>query len=190
MRSFIQELWDEYEEEVDLIYHLGTAADWDHYSIERVAFNALFTSAWLGEPEEKEGYYLAPDDLGKSVKDIEGPLKGVWDAAPLGLGPTIDVDRAVSDSLSLINAGCDKGIPQIMGEKYKVSIEAHLEPGSYGCGFLYYESLATRWKRDSDIKVVFTHVPGWIDEEHLVRGADVICAILGSVCKQIEESRK
>jgi pyroglutamyl-peptidase len=67
-----------------------------------------------------------------------------------------------------------------------MSIVPHLEAGSYCCGFIYYESLATCWKRGLNTKVIFTHVPGWRDPERLGRGADVICAIIGSACKQIK----
>ena len=77
--------------------------------------------------------------------------------------------------------------PKSEEEKLKIAVVPHLEAGFYCCGFIFYESLATRWRRKSDTEVVFTHVPGWRDAERLGRGAEVVCAIIGSACLQIGE---
>jgi len=76
IRSFVQKLWDEYEDQVDLVIHLGMADGWEHYTIEQYGYNEKFTSTWWSEREEKEGYYLILDDKGETVRDIGGLEKG------------------------------------------------------------------------------------------------------------------
>jgi hypothetical protein len=220
IRSFVQKLWDEHEDEVDLVMHLGMADGWEWYTIERLAFNERFTSGWWPAfSRAQEGYYLFEDDAGKTIKDV-GKLegKGRWDAAPVGLQTKVDVDRAVADALKLVNAECggadeaqmdiskdgpinmganhnkdavhvrEKNEPSGPGSpKLTMSVRPHMEAGFYCCGFIYYESLATCWERKLNTPVIFTHVPGWKDPERLDRGAETICAIIGSVCSQIKQ---
>jgi pyroglutamyl-peptidase len=69
-----------------------------------------------------------------------------------------------------------------------VQVAPHFEAGQYLCGFPLHESLATVRKRKLDTTVAICHVPGWEDGEGLERGADAICAIIGAVCKQIQDS--
>jgi pyroglutamyl-peptidase len=184
IRTFIQDLYDEYQDHVDAIVHLGMADVWEWFSVEERAFNERFTSDWWGAQEE-DGYYLIPDAEGKTVRDISKKGgKGMWDDMPLGLKAAgLGVRILVDDVKKVVNyeageAGKGKG-------KMKIDVISHDEAGNYACGFIYYESLATCRRRKLDTKVVFCHVPGWKEEERLERGADFVCAVIGAVCRQI-----
>lgn len=122
-----------------------------------------------------KGYYHILDDVGKTIKDItDAEGKGIWKDMPLGLGPTFDVDQAIDDASRLLTTKSDP-----------IAVVSHEEPGNYCCGFIYYESLAQRRARKMTTRVMFTHVPGWKDSARLENGAETICAVIGSVCKQI-----
>lgn len=189
---------------MDAIIHLGMAFGWEWYSVEERAFNERMTSDWWGLNEEKAGYYLIPDDKGKTVRDIGGKLKGIWDEAPMGLkaaklntrivvedvGKAVNHDAAGDEYQKLIEGQFGgRLVKHGVKKKMRVEVILHDEAGSYGCGFIFYESLATVWKRKLNTRVLFCHVPGWKDEERLERGADFVCAVIGAVCRQIDPTR-
>lgn len=185
IRRFVQKLWDEHGQDLDLVLHLGMADGWEWFTIERYAFKEGFSSDFDTSLGLKKGYYTMLDDAGKTVEDItkeEG--KGIWDALPFGLAPNIDVDRAVQEVKILLNNEYDDMVA-ISVSKRNPDVIAHHEAGAYCCGFIYYESLASCKVRNLDTKVIFTHVPGWRDKERLAKGADAVCAIIGSACLQI-----
>ena len=85
IRRFIQKMWDEYADQVDLVLHLGMADGWEWFTIEQLAFNEKFTSDFWGPVIARDGYYMVLDDLGKTVKDIEEDEgRGVWMTCQLG----------------------------------------------------------------------------------------------------------
>jgi len=145
----------------------------------------------LFRKEQDEGYYLPLDDAGKNVRDIKGELKGIWDDAPQGLSTRVYVPAIVRAVMGVVNNYSlkDSEEPETeerkSQEKIPVYIIPHFEAGNYGCGFIYYESLATCKKRNLGTKVVFCHVPGWRETEKLERGADMISAVIGAICQQI-----
>ncbi|TAQ87724.1 hypothetical protein B7494_g3944 [Chlorociboria aeruginascens] len=156
IRTYIQAMYDEYGDELDAVVHLGMADGWEWYSVEERAFNERFTSSWwstrYGE-EEKEGYYLFPDDAGKTVRDISGRGKGIWDEMPMGLESRVNVGKVVRDVVSVLNDESETSVQG--GEKLKVDVIPHFEAGFYGCGFIYYESLATCRERGLHTKSSF-----------------------------------
>jgi pyroglutamyl-peptidase len=179
-------MWDEYADKVDAVIHIGMANGWNFYSVEERAFREGMTSTWWSPIEEEKGYYMIPDDVGKVVKDIsEEGGKGMWEGMPMGLATKVNVQRVVADVMRVVNFRDDK--EKKGKQKIQVQVAPHFEAGSYMCGFIYYESLATIRKRKLDTKVMFCHVPGWEDSERLERGADVICAVIGAICKQIQD---
>jgi len=103
---------------------------------------------------------------------------------PTGLAARLNVEVLVNQTRRVVNSPDDDGEPPGK-QKLKVAVVPHFEAGSYGCGFIYYESLATCRERGYETKVVFSHIPGWRDPERLERGADVISAVIGAVCQQI-----
>lgn len=175
IRSFIQDLYDEYGDSLDVIIHLGMADGWEFYSLEERAFHADFKCNWWGPIEEAAGYYRIPDDVGETVEDIKKG-RDLWKDSPQGIATALYLPVIASEVMRVVNN------PD--GNKLKVSVVPHFDPGSYGCGFIYYESLATCLKRRLNTKVLFVHVPGWKEPERLMRGRDVVCAIVGSVCRQ------
>ncbi|ROW07686.1 hypothetical protein VMCG_03575 [Cytospora schulzeri] len=185
IRSFIRSLFDEFTDTrtgecaLDAVVHLGMADGFKSYTVEERAFNEKMSSDWWPaflEPGSR--YYCIPDDAGRTVEDLtqdEGQDR--WRDAPTGLAADFNVSEVVNDAVCAVNS---------MGEeKKKVSIVPHFEAGPMGCGFIFYESLATCRKRKLATKVVFSHVPSWKDEQSLQRGADTVCAIIGAICKQI-----
>ena len=186
VRTYVQALYDKYQDEVDAIIHLGMADGWEWYTVEERAFNEKFTSNWWGELVAAEGYYMIPDAKGETVKDIskEGG-KGMWDDMPLGLKAAgVNVRILVDDARKVVNFETDE--ERGKGEKKeKVDIISHDEAGNFLCGFIYYESLATVRRRKLNTRVLFCHVPGWAEPERLERGADFVCAVAGAVCRQI-----
>jgi pyroglutamyl-peptidase len=69
----------------------------------------------------------------------------------------------------------------------KLDVISH-DARNYGCGLIFYESLATSRKRKLKTKVVFCHVPGWKEPVRLERGADFVCSVIGAFCRQINLS--
>lgn len=185
IRSYVQDLYDKFTDTdtgecaLDAVVHLGMADGWKAYTVEEHAFNENMSSDWWpGFLEQGMQYYRILDDAGKTVEDItHDDGKDRWSDAPMGLSTGFDVSKVVKDAVRAVN---------LMGEnKKEVSIIPHFEAGPMGCGFIFYESLATCHKRRLRTKAVFSHVPGWKDEPSLQRGADAVCAIIGAVCKQI-----
>lgn len=159
------------------------ADGFEWYTVEERAFNEDFKSDWWGPLEQFAGYYLIPDDAGKTVRDIgDGEGKGMWKGLPMGLSARVDIGVVAREAQRTVNTPTSKEDGE---EKIKVAVVPHFEAGSYGCGFIYYESLATCFTRGYGTKVLFCHVPGWRDPERLQKGADVVSAIIGAVCLQI-----
>ena len=211
IRQYIQKLYDEYEDTVHLMLHLGMADGWDFYTVERFAYQEGFTSSWSGMSRSGKGYYCQiEDESGKTAEDItEAEGKGMWLNMPMGLSPSLDVDGVVTKSMEILKVdetettlaayeisrnGIDHTalqdtIPSVtLGNT--ANVVPHHEPGCYCCGFTYYESLATALTRPKrDIHVLFTHVPGESDERSLQRGRSAVLAIIGAACVQMADQR-
>lgn len=187
VRSFIQDLYDKYQDEVDAFVHLGMADGWEWYSVEERVFNERFTSNWCGADEAEVGYYMHHDAEGKTVRDIgEKVGKGMWDGMPLGLKAAgVNVRIVVDDVRKVVNHEAGEEHEDNGKKKMKVDVISNDEAGNYGCGFIFYESLVTCWKRKLKTRVVFCHVPGWKEPERLGRGADFVCSVIGAVCRQV-----
>lgn len=61
------------------------------------------TSTWWSAREDKDGYYMRPDNAGKTVKDINEGWERLWEDMPLGLTPRVNVQRVVADAMSVVN---------------------------------------------------------------------------------------
>ncbi|KAG4440553.1 hypothetical protein IFR05_003969 [Cadophora sp. M221] len=195
IRSYVKTLHAPSQESnnLDAIVHLGMADGWEWYTVEERAFKEGMSSTWWGESAQA-GYYMVLDDAGKTVLDIKGEDEGLWEGSPVGIMTRLDVNRVVCDAKRVVNADFVDALKKVDGDtnvegKLKVQIIPHFEAGNYCCGFMYYESLATCLRRKLDTKVVFCHIPGWRDEERLRRGADVVCAVIGAICKQIPKGK-
>ena len=183
IRHYVQKIWDEFQDTVDMVLHLGMADGWDFYSMEAGAFKEGFTSTFWNPREEKYGYYMIPDVAGKTINDLtrsEG--RGLWSDAPVGLTTTVNVRKAVETCMQVLNPAEESDSD---AKKRIIEVRPHYEAGPYCCGFIYYESLATCWRRGLKTRVMFSHVPGDSDRESLERGKDVVLAMIGAVCQQI-----
>ncbi|MCJ1379246.1 hypothetical protein MMC17_002346 [Xylographa soralifera] len=202
IRQYIQKLYDEYEDTVHLMLHLGMADGWDFYTVERFAYQEGFTSSWSGAARTGKGYYCQlEDEAGKTAEDItEAEGKGMWLNMPMGLGPSLDVDGVAKKSMEILklgeketnlavhesSTGCvdhtasQNTRPDLTPIK-SANVVPHHEAGSYCCGFIYYESLATSLKRRKrKTNVLFSHVPGESDERSLQTGRDAVLAVIGA----------
>ncbi|MCJ1433505.1 hypothetical protein MMC27_002867 [Xylographa pallens] len=211
IRQYIQKLYDEYGDTVHLMLHLGMADGWDFYTVERFAYQEGFTSSWSGWSRSGKGYYCQiEDESGKTAEDItEAEGKGMWLNMPMGLSPSLNVDGVVKKSMEILKVdetetmlaayeisrrGIDHTAPQdtILGvaTRKSANVVPHHEAGSYCCGFIYYESLATSLTRPKrKIHVLFSHVPGESDERSLQRGRGAVLAIIGAACDQMVNQR-
>lgn len=161
---------------VDIFVHVGMADGWDFVSIERGAYKQGFSSSWWSPRESKLGYYMIPDNEGKTVLST-GPCP--WVSTPMGLSTGFEVDSLVGAVKSRLQHRRDT--VRALAEQpahMTIPVAAHSEPGSYLCGFLYYESLANSWVRGRDANVLFCHVPGYQDDASLAQGKDALIAII------------
>ncbi|KAL3422609.1 pyroglutamyl peptidase type [Phlyctema vagabunda] len=164
-RAYIEQLWREHGNSVDLILHLGMADGWEWYSIEKSGWKEGTVKPFDGGPPVE--YYLMPDDVGDTVKDLPGPSP--WsDRVPeqLRTGPGLDVDALAEHVKRALNR--DRSGDQ-------VQVIAHADAGNYLCGFVTYESLARALVGRYRAKSLFCHIPGWKDEGRLKTGRDFVC---------------
>ncbi|KAK8043077.1 hypothetical protein PG994_013560 [Apiospora phragmitis] len=201
----------ETETETALFVHLGEARGlWDHHvTIERCAFKQGMTSDFWGAvggaPRGDRKYYTVPDAVGEVVDDL-GPCP--WGAdVPVGLRTALDVD-AVADKARGILRMCSQfssnssrgggggGNRAAEAEEDRdngpLGILPHLEAGFYGCGFIYYESLANCYVKQQQLEgrynkpnVLFCHVPGKEDARSLVRARDAVLAVIVAAVDEV-----
>ncbi|KAG9948124.1 peptidase C15, pyroglutamyl peptidase I-like protein, partial [Aureobasidium melanogenum] len=160
----------------DLLLHMGMADGWDFVSCERRSYKQTFTSGWAGKFLGLGRYYMIKDAAGKTVQDA-GP--NPWgEEVPIGLGTGLNVDDVVE------NAG------KVLKTAFGRDVRAHEDAGTYCCGFIYYESLANKFTKQTPAEVLFCHVPGDLDRLNLHAAANSICAIIGAAAAQILENRR
>jgi pyroglutamyl-peptidase len=179
VRKYCKELWKNYGNSVDLILHLGMADGWEWYTIERSAWKegtvkgVDYGNGKEGEPVE---YYILPDDIGQTYKNIPGPCP--WtEKVPNQLlaGPGVDIDQVAKDVQQVLNLQLGK-----RGEKF-VEVRLHSDGGNYLCGFISYESFAQAFVNKYSAKAIFCHVPGWRDAKRLGIGRDFVCSLIGQI---------
>ena len=191
--------------------HLGMADGWDFYTVERFAFKEGFTSSWSGMTGTGKGYYcLIKDEADKTADDMtEAEGKGMWRNMPVGLSTSLDADEVAKKSMEIMKLvstetnftpgkSSEKDVDHTEPRdatsntnlKKRVNVVPHHEAGSYCCGFIYYESLATKLRRrNRKTQVLFSHVPGESDETSLKNGRDAILAIISAACDQMVNRR-
>lgn len=164
------------------------ADGWDYVSIERRAYKQGFSSTFWGKREEK-AYYMLEDVAGKTVLDAP-PCP--WSDVPMGLSTDLDVDAIVAAANKRLQSPAEsaqtsdpsKGKPA----NPHLQIKPHHEPGSYCCGFMYYESLANRFVNGTKGYVLFCHVPGDTNDASLEKAKESILAIVGGAVEEILRS--
>ncbi|KAK8119838.1 uncharacterized protein PG998_004464 [Apiospora kogelbergensis] len=179
-----------------LIVHLGEARGlWDsHVTVERCAFKQGMTSNFwdaVGVPRNQR-YYAVPDAVGEVADDL-GPCP--WGAdVPVGLQTVLDVDAVADKARGILKTGAlfrgSKGssTDRELGGKVAtpLGIRPHMEAGFYGCGFIYYESLAGCYVRGRRPNVLFCHVPGKEDAHSLAGARDAVLAVIVAAVDEVE----
>lgn len=170
---------------VELFLHIGMADGWDFVSVERRAYKQGFSCDWSGLLERIAGYYHIPDNAGQTILNT-GPCP--WLTTPMGLSTSFDVGCLVEGANASLEAESTSR-HQSSKRPSEIPITPHDEPGSYCCGFMYYESLANCWVRERRPDVLFCHVPDYLDAASLERGRDCVVAIIEQAVKQLVRRR-
>lgn len=180
IRQYAKDLHEKHADDIDLYLHIGQADGWDHVTVERRAYKQGFSSTWWG-PSGEKGYYMIKDNAGKTIEHEPNP----WgDNVPIGLGTALFVDRIVVGANKTQQAAA-KPHPN----PKPLEVKPHHEAGNYGCGFIYYESLANRYVKGRSANVLFCHVPGETDKESVSRARDAIEAIVVAAVEVIMGGR-
>jgi pyroglutamyl-peptidase len=181
VRKYCEELWKSYGNSVDLVLHLGMADGWTWYSIERSAWKEGTVkgvdngNGIEGEPLK---YYILPDNIDQTSKDI-APCP--WtERVPdqLWAGPSLDIDQVAKDVEQNLNANVTES------DKQYIEVRSHPDAGNYLCGFISYESFAQAFVNKFSAKSIFCHVPSWKDEKRLEIGRDFVCSLIGQIAKE------
>ena len=166
IRTYISDLHDEHKDDIDLFLHLGMAAGWDFVSIEQKGYRQDFSWGWGSD--EKQELYRIKDAAGKTV--LDAPVLPWASRVPFGLIGTLDpitmAERA-NKSLEGARKSDNEETPGSGGKEksHGLSVKIHSDPGSYCCGFTYYESLANKYAKGTRGHVMFCHVPEETDQE-------------------------
>jgi len=185
VREYCKGLWKNIGNKVDLVIHLGMADGWEWYTIERSGWKqGTVKRIDLGNGRETEPleYYVVPDDIGETYKDIPGPTpwpKQVPDQ--LWALPRCDVDEIAIDVQRSLNLNHGQTALQ------QIEVRPHDDAGNYLCGFISYESLAQALVHGYSAKAVFCHVPSWRDEKSLGVGRDFVCSLIGQIASHQRE---
>ncbi|KAF2223271.1 hypothetical protein BDZ85DRAFT_249271 [Elsinoe ampelina] len=183
IRDYVKKLHAD-SKQYDLYLHIGMAYGWDFVSVERCAYKQIMTSSWAKNADKRTGYYTTKDNAGKTVLDL-GPCP--WDGVPIGLAPAFSIDDTIDRAKTVLRSQTAFAAE----EDKEIVIKQHEEAGTYCCGFIYYESLANKWKKGEKANVLFCHVPGETDEKSLQRARDAIVAVIASATAQlIQEDQK
>lgn len=199
VRSFVSETYARHTAtaaKIDFYLHIGMADGWDAVAVERLAFKQGMSSTWWNPREELLGYYMIPDvsqqyflrasllmfnkNAGKTIAD-SGPSP--WARLPMSLDTAFDVDGLVEAANgNLVQAKTDASASTT---ETPLKVKSHLEPGSYCCGFIFYESLAQCFVRGKERNVLFCHVPGETDRASIEKGRDAIVAVIEAAVLQL-----
>jgi pyrrolidone-carboxylate peptidase len=100
---------------------------------------------------------------------------------PMGLNSEIDINTVVVDANAGLKAAAQQ---QEAGEastaQTPLEVKSHVEAGSAGCGFAFYESLANCFAAGRKRDILFVHVPRQESPAALEKGRDAVLAIIGA----------
>ncbi|KAF4551892.1 Hypothetical protein D9617_12g037820 [Elsinoe fawcettii] len=182
IRDYVKKLHAE-SKQYDLYLHIGMAYGWDFVSVERAAYQQIMTSSWAKNAHKRTGYYTTEDNAGKTVDDLGA---NPWTGVPIGLAPCFDIDATIEGAKTVLRS------QSVFSDskEAEIVIKQHEEAGTYCCGFIYYESMATKWKKKEKANVLFCHVPAETDKESLYRARDAIVAVIASATDQLLKQAK
>ena len=175
IRRTLKTLHEDYGGKGALWIHLGRGP-WDHVTCERRAYRQDFTSSLLTE-QAYRGYYLGPDNEKQTVADL-GPCP--WMNVPMGLNSEIDINTVVIDANERLKIATQQHETNEANTVQPLEVKSHVEAGSAGCGFAFYESLANCFAAGRKRDVLFVHVPRQGTPIVLEKGRDAVLAIIGA----------
>ena len=170
---------------MDLFLHIGMANGWDHVTVEARAYKQGFSSSWWG-PGAAKGYYMGADAKGQTVLDAPACPWGI--NVPTGLATDLDVAGVVDGANTRLGSD-GAGAAGSANVVASFGVRPHHDAGDYCCGFLYYESLASRYVKGTRGRVVFCHIPGETDDESLQKARNSILAVIGTAVEKVLENR-
>lgn len=169
VRDLVPRLFSVYEQNVDIVLHIGMAPGRSFYSIEKQA--------------HREGYHEKQDVDGKVLEKTDGET--VWSDCPAVLQTSLNFD----DVFDRWHAGLltTPGVsPYVNGVEVRKSEDA----GHYMCDFIYYSMLAEyRKHRDphndyvDQMPVMFLHVPGSSTSEDIRKGKAVTITLIQALAE-------
>jgi hypothetical protein len=158
------------------------AGGWEWYSIERSAWKEG-TVKGVDYGNGKDGpplkYYMLPDDINKTYKDIQEPCPWTKKVPQqLWAGPGLDLEQLAKDVQHILNPKDSEKSEE------EVEVRVHPDSGNYLCGFISYESFAQKHFNGYSAKAIFCHVPSWRGEKRLGIGRDFVCGLIGQIAMQ------
>ncbi|KXS94844.1 hypothetical protein AC578_3667 [Pseudocercospora eumusae] len=126
-------------------------------------------SCWEIEKQARRDGYAHKGDDGLFLPTSNGGKGERWEGLPWILTPLYDVESIV----------------RRLDVKFsQLQIFSSNDPGRQYCGFLYYSSLATLYKRGEAARALLVHIPpGCTAAERIDEGVDLIKAVL---CEMID----
>ncbi|KAI5862726.1 peptidase [Durotheca rogersii] len=158
VRELVPTLWDNPEQKVDYIIHIGMAGPQQVYSLERRGHRDEY------DKEDVDGQLLGDDEKRKLGDDT-----WVWNGVPEELLTDLNIEKIY------------KRWVERSPNKDDVKLQISEDAGHYLCDFIYFSSLAHLWKQQRPRKVIFFHVPLHSDGESLSRGKELALQLVRSV---------
>ncbi|KAI1107709.1 peptidase [Jackrogersella minutella] len=160
VRNLMPSLWDDPEQKIDYVIHIGMAGPQPVYSIERRGHRDGY------DKPDVDGQLLGDEQRRKREGD-----KWVWSDVPAELITDLDIENIYQRWV--------QRSPDNLRSQLRLSEDA----GHYLCDFIYFSSLAHLHKLQRPKKVIFLHVPLNPDEQSLRRGKELALQLIRSVCE-------
>ncbi|KAI1776499.1 peptidase [Hypoxylon cercidicola] len=156
VRGLVPTLWDDPEQKVDYVIHIGMAGPQHVYSIERRGHRDGY------DKQDVDGQLLGDEQRRRREGD-----QWIWHGVPEELLTDLDLDQ-------IYKRWVERSPDDL---RLQVSEDA----GHYLCDFIYFSSLAHLYKQQRLPKVVFFHVPLHPDQESIDRGRELALQLIRSI---------
>ncbi|KAI1375526.1 peptidase [Hypoxylon crocopeplum] len=158
VRGLVPKLWDNPEQKIDYVIHIGMAGPQLVYSLEKRGHRDGY------DKQDVDGQLLG-DDL-KRKQEGDG---WIWHGVPEELLTDLDIEKIYKRWVELSPDG--------------LNLRMSEDAGHYLCDFIYFSSLAHLYKQQRPKKVIFFHVPLHPDQESLNRGKELALQLIRSICE-------
>ncbi|ESZ98657.1 hypothetical protein SBOR_0895 [Sclerotinia borealis F-4128] len=183
VRELIPKLLDEYTagSEPDYILHIGMASGRSFYSCERRG--------------HRSGYSMRDVDqklLNDEYSRVEEGDNWIWHDCPEELLTTLPFDKMfrqwkeacpvrIDSSTYFMDTTPRSSIstrPSLSTDIQEVDTRISEDAGNYLCDFIYYTSLAHRYKQQQPNKAMFLHVPLETDHDSIQKGVKITTELI------------